>query len=137
MRKLVITAARNDILIGNDGARYIDLFSAPGAVWLSHVNPQVTPVVQEQLNRIRTTGAIDTPIRDEASRLVNGFVPETHSLAGLSSTGMEAAEFAIRHARVTTGRNGFIGFNRGMHGKSMATAYPGWDNKDGAHLMRC
>ncbi|MEQ9410471.1 MAG: aminotransferase class III-fold pyridoxal phosphate-dependent enzyme [Fuerstiella sp.] len=134
MSELVITEAKNDVLVGSDGTHYIDLFSAFGATFLGHVNPQVTAVVRRQLDKLWMIGAISTPIREEAARLVNGFFPDTHQLAGLYSTGMEAAEFAIRHARVTTGRNGFVGFDRGMHGKSMATAFLGWNNRDGVEL---
>jgi acetylornithine/succinyldiaminopimelate/putrescine aminotransferase len=47
---------------------------------------------------------------------------------------MEAAEFAIRLARVVTRKNGVVGFEKSMHGKSLATAYLGWDNKDDVFL---
>jgi acetylornithine/succinyldiaminopimelate/putrescine aminotransferase len=47
---------------------------------------------------------------------------------------MEAAEFALRVARAVTGKNGMVGFERSMHGKSLATAHLGWDNHDGLHL---
>jgi acetylornithine/succinyldiaminopimelate/putrescine aminotransferase len=47
---------------------------------------------------------------------------------------MEAAEFAIRVARRATGRKEVIGFDRSMHGKSLATARLGWDNKDGVNV---
>jgi acetylornithine aminotransferase len=41
---------------------------------------------------------------------------------------MEAAEFALRIARVTTGRKGILSFEGCMHGKSAATAFLGWPN---------
>jgi acetylornithine/succinyldiaminopimelate/putrescine aminotransferase len=41
---------------------------------------------------------------------------------------MEAAEFALRLARTATNRPGVIGFEGSIHGKSMATAYLGWEN---------
>jgi acetylornithine/succinyldiaminopimelate/putrescine aminotransferase len=47
---------------------------------------------------------------------------------------MEAAELAIRISRAVTGRNGLVGFAGGMHGKSLATAHLGWDNRDGLDL---
>jgi acetylornithine/succinyldiaminopimelate/putrescine aminotransferase len=46
--------------------------------------------------------------------------------AGLYSTGMEAAEFAVRVAATHTGRDEFAGFARGMHGKSALTAALCW-----------
>ena len=47
---------------------------------------------------------------------------------------MEAAEYALRIARVATGRTGAVGFERSMHGKSTATAYLCWNNRDGLDL---
>jgi acetylornithine/succinyldiaminopimelate/putrescine aminotransferase len=41
---------------------------------------------------------------------------------------MEASEFAVRVARATTGRSGFVGFDRSTHGKSLAAASLGWQN---------
>ena len=37
-------------------------------------------------------------------------------------------------ARSVTGKRGVVGFNRGMHGKSQATAFLSWDNRDGVEI---
>lgn len=66
--------------------------------------------------------------------MIDGFFPASQGLCALCSTGMEAAEFALRLARVVTSRCGVVGFSRCMHGKSLATAYLGWDNGDGLDL---
>ncbi|MEM9508079.1 MAG: aminotransferase class III-fold pyridoxal phosphate-dependent enzyme, partial [Cyanobacteria bacterium P01_E01_bin.35] len=68
------------------------------------------------------------PIHDQALQLLSTFFPETHQVSGIYSTGMEAAEFAIRVARASTQRNGLVGFEGCMHGKSVATACLGWNN---------
>ena len=47
---------------------------------------------------------------------------------------MEAGEFAIRLARAITQRNGIVGFAGSMYGKSIATAYLGWDNQNPVSL---
>ncbi len=84
-----------------------------------------------QLQQVWITGGLPSGIYAEAKSLIETFFPSSHSVAGLYSTGMEAAEFAIRIGRSTTGRNEIVGFERSMHGKSMATAHLGWDNRDG------
>lgn len=124
----------NDILFDREGHRLIDLFSANGTTWLGHCNPSVVAAVGDQLQRVWITGGLGTAICEETKALIEAFFPPTHSVAGLYSTGMEAAEFAIRVARSATGRNGIVGFENSMHGKSMATAHLGWDNHDGLDL---
>ena len=129
-----IAKAKNDILINEDGSQLIDMFGANGTVLLGHVNAAVTKHLHSQLDELWATGTIDSPIRGQARSLVDSFFPSSHGLVGFYSTGMEAAEFAIRLARVSTGRRGLIGFAKSMHGKSMATAFLAWDNPTIAEL---
>ena len=131
---LRIARAENDLLFTEDGQRYIDLFSAHGTTWLGHANKSIAADIAEQLQRVWITGGLETAVAAEAKALIETFFPPTHGLAALYSTGMEAAEFAIRVARRVTGKNGVVGFENSMHGKSLATAYLGWDNKDGVSL---
>jgi acetylornithine/succinyldiaminopimelate/putrescine aminotransferase len=134
MKRPAIAHARNDVLVGEDGRRYIDLASGHGAAWLGHAHPRIAAGVAEQLERVWITGGPDTTIAAEARRALEGFFPASHAVAGFYSTGMEAAEFAIRLARVVTKRSGVVGFHHGMHGKSLATAILGWDNGDGVRV---
>jgi acetylornithine/succinyldiaminopimelate/putrescine aminotransferase len=127
-RPLRIAHASNDLLFTDDGRRFIDLLCGFGTVFLGHCNPAITARVEEQLGRVWTTGRLPTGVAEEAKRLVETFFPSTHHLACLYSTGMEAAEFALRVARAATGRPGVIGFEESTHGKSLATAYLGWEN---------
>jgi acetylornithine/succinyldiaminopimelate/putrescine aminotransferase len=131
---LRIARAENDLLFDEDGHRYIDLFSAHGTTWLGHANNAIAVDIAEQLQRVWITGGLDTAVASEAKALIEGYFPPAHDLAALYSTGMEAAEFAIRVARHVTGKNGVVGFENSIHGKSLATAYLGWDNKDGVFL---
>jgi acetylornithine/succinyldiaminopimelate/putrescine aminotransferase len=122
--------------VDEQGVEYIDLSSTFGTTWIGHVNPTVKRCVAEQLDRIWLAGAFETEVHDEARAAVDGFFPDTHGMAGLYSTGMEASEFAIRLAQVETGRNGLIGFLGGMHGKSQVTAHMGWKNPYWQELPR-
>ena len=126
--RLCIVRGANELLYAADGERYIDLFTGSGTVLLGHAHPAIAAAIGEQLNRVWNTGLLRTPFRDEATAAIESFFAPSYHLAALYSTGMEAAEFAIRVARVATGRPGVVGFDRSMHGKSMATASLGWAN---------
>jgi acetylornithine/succinyldiaminopimelate/putrescine aminotransferase len=134
LHPLRISRAENDRLFDEEGRSYIDLFSAHGTAWLGHADPDIAEAIASQLGRVWVTGGLETDVAAQARALVEGFFPPSHRLAALYSTGMEAAEFALRVARTATGRNGAVGFARAMHGKSMATAYLGWDNDDDLRL---
>lgn len=125
---LRVACADNDVLITEDGSRYIDLFCGSGTVFLGHANPAIAEAIEQQLRKVWITGALQTEVREQAAHLVESFFPARYRLAGLYSTGMEAAEFALRACRALSGRSGFIGFERCMHGKSTATAFLGWPN---------
>ncbi|MDZ4779227.1 MAG: aminotransferase class III-fold pyridoxal phosphate-dependent enzyme [Planctomycetia bacterium] len=137
--RFLIARGENDRLFDEAGRAYIDLFSAHGAAWLGHANPVVGDAIAKQLRQIWNTGAISTPIREQAQAAVESLFPPSHRLAGFYSTGMEAAEFVSRMARVATGRKKIVGFEHSMHGKSLATAALGWGNDwnlDAPELMR-
>lgn len=125
---LQVVRASNDEVFSADGRRFIDLFCGAGTALLGHVNPRIEAALSEQLKKVWITGTLKTEVADDARRSIEEFFPDSHRVVGLYSTGMEAAEFALRMARVNTGRKGVVGFAKCMHGKSMATAYLGWSN---------
>ena len=84
--------------------------------------------MRSQLDRVWITSTFRTPVYREAKDRVEALFPPGYRVACFYSTGMEAAEFAMRVARVATGRSGIIGFERAMHGKSLGTASLGWPN---------
>jgi acetylornithine/succinyldiaminopimelate/putrescine aminotransferase len=126
-----IVRAANDLLFAQDGQRYIDLFTAHGTVFLGHARAEIARALQSQLDAVWITGGLETPACDRARAEIEALFPPSHGLAALYSTGMEAAEFAMRLARAATQRPGVVGFADSMHGKSLATARLGWDNRGG------
>jgi acetylornithine/succinyldiaminopimelate/putrescine aminotransferase len=132
--QLRIIRAENDLLFDEAGRSYIDLFSAHGTAWLGHAPHRVAAAVAAQLQAVWNIGGLGFPLFTRACELVDSFFPPSHGLCALYSTGMEAAEFSIRFARVVTGRRGAIGFQRSMHGKSLATSILTWDNRDGMQV---
>jgi acetylornithine/succinyldiaminopimelate/putrescine aminotransferase len=126
---ICVTDADNDLLFAADGTQYIDVFSGGGTVFLGNKNRVIVGDLIKQLRNVWITGTLPTPARRRAAALVEGFFGDEYRLACFYSTGMEAAEFALRFSRVTTRRREFVGFQGCMHGKSMATAYLGWPNE--------
>lgn len=131
MTRLTLTRADNDLIWDDQDRPYIDLFSGHGATWIGHGHAAVREAVARQMERLWITGGLASGAYDAAEEAIQRWFPRTHAVAALYSTGMEAAEFALRLARVATGRARVLGFEHGMHGKSMATALLGWNNRDG------
>lgn len=111
-----------------DGARLVDLATGFGAVFLGHAHPGVTRSLQQQAARLLSSGRNPTAIGNRVEKRIAALLPPGLRPAGIYSTGMEVAEFAMRVAAVHTGRAGFAGFARSMHGKSGMTAALSWRN---------
>lgn len=129
-----IVRAVGDALFDDQGREYVDLFSANGVAWLGHGRPAIVEAVARQLSAVWTTGSLGTPAREAASTAIDAWFGNGYRTAGLLSTGMEAAEFALRIARVVTSRPGAVGLAGNMHGKSLATSSLGWDNPGAAAI---
>jgi acetylornithine/succinyldiaminopimelate/putrescine aminotransferase len=123
---LRLVRGANDILVDHEGREYIDLFSANGTTWLGHANPAVAEAVARQCATLAIAGGASTEPLHAAAAALESVAGGALRFAALYSTGMEAAEFAIRAVRCLTGRSTVLGFAGCMHGKSMATAFLGW-----------
>lgn len=113
---------------GVDGTVYLDLVNGFGAVFLGHCRPSITAALVRQASQMWTCGRHAHPALAEARTLIDDVLPTGLRYAGLYSTGMEVAEFALRLAVRHTGHRGLIGFTGSMHGKSAMTAALGWHN---------
>ena len=111
-----------------DGETLLDLAMGFGSVFLGHAHPLVTASVQEQAARLWNCSRLGVPGQARVDALLSSLLPPGLQPTGLYSTGMEAAEFAMRIAATHTGRDGFAGFAQSMHGKSAMTAALCWPN---------
>ena len=123
-----ITKASGCHAFDADGRRYLDLMNGFGAVFLGHGQPRVVEALRTQVSSLWICGRLPTPAATAAQERIRELLPAGMKFAGLCSTGMEAAEYAMRVAAVATGRGEFAGFARGMHGKSGMTAAMCWSN---------
>jgi acetylornithine/LysW-gamma-L-lysine aminotransferase len=111
-----------------DGRALVDLAMGFGAVFLGHTHPAVTRALQEQAAQLLHSGRNPTPGTARVGALLAALLPAGLRPAGVYSTGMEVAEFAMRIAATHTGRDEFAGFEQSMHGKSAMTAALSWRN---------
>src|SRR4051812_34861090 len=96
-----IVSPANDILLDDAGHRTIDLFSGNGAAFLGHAQPAIAHAIKQQLDQLWIVGGLESPILQKARDAIAAYFPG-HHVAGLYSTGMEAAEFAMRIDRAHT-----------------------------------
>jgi 4-aminobutyrate aminotransferase / (S)-3-amino-2-methylpropionate transaminase / 5-aminovalerate transaminase len=116
-----VTHGKNDLLFTDDGESFVDLISSTGAVFLGHANDAINQHVVAQLDRISCSWTSVMDIQDDCKEQVARHLPDDFSLYSLYSSGMEAAEVAMRMAFHETKRSGIIGFRNNNHGKSVAT----------------
>jgi diaminobutyrate-2-oxoglutarate transaminase len=120
----VFSSAKGDLLIGQDGARYIDFLSGAGTLNYGH-NPD--PIKDELIDYLRADGLVHG--LDLATSAKAGFLQALRTCIleprGLdykvqftSPSGTNAVEAALKVARLATGRTNVIAFGGGFHGVS-------------------
>ena len=125
---VVFTHGEGCLIHTQEGRTFVDLAAGFGAVFLGHAHPEVTKRLQAQAQKLLTSGRNPTEGDARVASLLAALLPKGFRPAGIYSTGMEVAEFALRIAATHTSRNDFAGFARSMHGKSAMTAALGWKN---------
>ncbi len=125
---LVLTHGCASLVHTASGAALVDLELGFGAAFLGHSHDQVTAALQLQAGQLMSCGRNPTSRTAAVEALLSELLPLGMRPAGLCSTGMEVAEFAMRLAANHSGRKAFAGFARSMHGKSAMTAALCWPN---------
>ncbi|MGY4404135.1 aspartate aminotransferase family protein [Bradyrhizobium sp. USDA 3315] len=101
-----------------DGRRYLDLYNNVPSVGHSH--PRVVEAISRQAGLLSThTRYLNDVVDGYAERLLATFPRGIDHLV-LTCTGSEANDLALRVAKVTTGRLGFIVTETAYHGNSAA-----------------
>ncbi len=119
-RDLVITKGEGATLWDEQGNEYIDCTAGIGVANVGHANPEVAKAIAAQANTLITCpGIFYNDTRAALMERLVGIAPKNMRRAFLSNSGTEAMEAAIKFARITTGKNGFISAMRGFHGRSM------------------
>lgn len=131
MAGIVVDHARGSAVTDVDGNTFLDLIGGIGVNGLGHSHPRFVRAIQAQVERA-SVGSFTSEARVELlERLAKNRPSEKIHRAQLYSSGAEAVESALRLAKNATGRNEFVSFWGGFHGKTMgALSLMGSDFKE-------
>jgi len=119
-RDICIVRGEGALLWDDQGNEYIDCAAGIGVANIGHAHPAVVAAVSRQAARlISCPGIFYNDVRAELMQKLIGVAPEGLERAFLCNSGTEAMEAAIKFARISTGKNGFVSAMRGFHGRSM------------------
>ena len=106
-----------------DGHRFLDLCAGIGVCQTGHNHPKVVEAIRQQLGRfIHISSDFFHQIWIEFSERLASTAPfDEPAKIFLANSGTEAVEAAIKLARHHTGRNQFIGFYGGFHGRTLGS----------------
>ena len=119
-RDIAIVRGEGAVLWDAEGKSYIDCTAGIGVANVGHANPSVVKAISEQGSKlISCPGIFYNDVRAALMKRLVDIAPDSINRAFLCNSGTESMEAAIKFARLTTGKNGFISIMRGFHGRSM------------------
>jgi 2,2-dialkylglycine decarboxylase (pyruvate) len=119
----VIAAAQGCTFTDADGNDYLDMSSGQICAVAGHGHPVLLERVIDQIRRVAHTGtSFFSPVVFEASARLMSVVPGGLEKCLFLSTGAEANEYAIRLARVYTGKTGVLALTKGYAGLTLQTS---------------
>lgn len=106
-----------------DGNRYLDFAAGIAVCTTGHSHPEVVAAIKEQADRfLHISSDFYHPIWVELSERLSSLAPfDEPGRVFLSNSGTEAIEASIKLARHHTGRQNFIGFYGGFHGRTLGS----------------
>jgi 4-aminobutyrate aminotransferase len=121
---LVVDHAQGSELWDVDGRRYIDFMAGVAVMNVGHRHPQVVEAVREQVDKFWHICLSDFyyPQAVELAEKLQSIAPMADdTLVYFGNSGTEAVEAAIKLAMYKTGRQQFIGFLGGFHGRTLGS----------------
>ncbi len=112
--------AEGVIITDLEGNTYIDCLGGYGVFSLGHRHPKVVEAVKRQLDLIPMASKtfLNKPLADLCAKLAE-ITPGALQYSFISNSGAEAAEAALKIARMATGKTDFIATVGAYHGKTM------------------
>lgn len=106
-----------------DGNRFVDFAAGIAVCSTGHSHPQVVRAIQQQAERfIHISSDYYHPLWIDFSERLGSIAPfDEPARVFLGNSGTEAVEAGLKLARYHTGRQHFIGFYGGFHGRSMGS----------------
>jgi len=119
-RDAVLVKGKNAKVWDSNGKEYLDCICGHGSVNVGHCNEKVTQAIKEQSQKL--VSCPNSFYNDQRAILLQkllSIAPKNLKKAFLCNSGAESIEAAIKFARITTRRTGFICAMRGFHGRTM------------------
>ena len=114
---MVISSASGSYVTDGDGNRLLDLSGQLVNINIGHQHPKVIAAIKEQAELLCTVAPQHAnAARSEAARLIIERAPDNMRKVFFTNGGAEAIEYAIRMARLHTGRNKVLSAYRSYHG---------------------
>ena len=114
---MVITRAQGSYVWDGEGRRLLDLSSQLVNTNIGHQHPAVVAAITAQAQEMCTIAPQHAnAARSEAARLVAEVAPEGMEKVFFTNGGAEAVEYAVRMARLHTGRHKVLSRYRSYHG---------------------
>ena len=119
---LVVRSAEGAIVEDVDGNRFLDFNAGIGVVATGHCHPRVVNAIREQSSRLIHMSGTDFYYENmvELAEKLGMIAPGSSAKrVYFGNSGTEAVEAALKLARYATGREKFISFFGGFHGRTM------------------
>jgi 4-aminobutyrate aminotransferase len=121
---LVVERGEGAMVHDVDGNRFLDMNAGIAVVASGHCHPRVVEAIQRQAARLIHMSGTDfyyenmVELAEKLARVAPGNVPRR---VYFGNSGTEAVEAALKMARYHTGRDKFIAFLGGFHGRTMGS----------------
>ena len=118
-RDLVLVKGENARVWDIDGNEYIDCTTGQGVASIGHSNPELVKAIKEQAEKIITcSGSFSNDKRALFMQKLIEITPASLAQVFLCNSGTESVEAALKFARYTTKKAGFICAMRNFHGRT-------------------
>ena len=119
-RDITIVRGEGARLWDDQGNEYLDCASGIGVASVGHANHEVARAISDQATKLITCpGIFYNDVRGQLMEKLASITPPGLNRVFLCNSGAEAIEAALKFARHSTGRSGFISAMRGFHGRTM------------------
>ena len=119
-RNVTLVRGQGALVWDDQGNQYIDCAAGIGVASIGHANPVVARALKRQADTlVSCPGIFYNDIRGKLMEKLVSISPTGLNRVFLCNSGTEAVEAALKFARITTGKSGFISAMRGFHGRTM------------------
>ena len=116
---LEVASAEGCWITAADGRKYLDWMAGISVLNTGHRHPRVAAAVSEQAGRhlhVMVYGEYAQGVQLELARFLCSLAPVDDPRVFFANSGAEAVDGALKAARKSTGRKGFVAFEKSYHG---------------------